>query len=87
VQLQVEYLCLAFAEREPRRKRLNPIKEFEIALLARLDEVHGVREILPGREPTYLEPAGLIGFERFGLNVNAIPTFVGLARKSRRRSP
>jgi hypothetical protein len=60
VQLQVERLCLAFTKREPRRQRLNPIEEFEVALLARFDEVHCVREILPGREPTYLEPSILI---------------------------
>ena len=57
MQLQFEHLCLAFAKGEPRRQRLNPIKEFGVVLL---DEVHCVREIFPGREPTYLEPSILI---------------------------
>ena len=47
-QLQGEHSCLAFAKHEPRRARLNPIKEFDVALLARFDEVHRVRDILPG---------------------------------------
>ena len=48
-QLQIEHSCLALAKLERRRARLNPIKEFDVALLARFDEVDRIREILPRR--------------------------------------